>query len=113
MVITTPELALGFQLAGVETFAVGDVEQAEAMLRKLLAGDEASLVIVRRELLQAMSPRLQHQVEACYRPVVMDIPGGMPTLPGESRRRQINELVRRAIGFQITFGAEGPQPETK
>jgi vacuolar-type H+-ATPase subunit F/Vma7 len=106
MVITTPDLAPGFQLAGVETFAVESVEKAEEILRKLLAGDEASLIVIRRGLWQAMPPRLRRQIERSYRPVVMDIPGSAPTLSGETRRRQIAELIRRAIGFQITFGTE-------
>ncbi len=106
MVITTPDLAPGFQLAGVETFAVETVEEAETVLQKLLTGGEASLIVVRRALLQAMETRLQRQVEASYQPVVMAIPGAMPTLARGERRRYISELIRRAIGFQITFEGE-------
>jgi vacuolar-type H+-ATPase subunit F/Vma7 len=113
MVITTPDLASGFQLAGVETFVVEDVEAAEDVLQKLLAGGEASLIIVRRALLQAMDSRLQRQVEASYQPVVMAIPGGMPTLTRGERRRHITALIRRAVGFQITFGGEQPQADSK
>lgn len=109
MVITTPNLAPGFQLAGVETFAVDSVEQGEKILRQLLSGNEASLIVVWRGLLQAMSPALRRQIESSYHPVVMDIPGSMPTPAHGERRRQISELIRRAIGFQITFGGEPPQ----
>jgi vacuolar-type H+-ATPase subunit F/Vma7 len=112
MVITTPDLAPGFQLAGVETFAVESVETAEEVLHKLLTGDEASLIVVRRDLLQAMTPRLQRQIKTSYRPVVVDIPGGIPTTPGEERRRQVAEIIRRAIGFHITFGTEQSQADT-
>lgn len=106
MVITTPDLAPGFQLAGVETFAAADPEEAEVMLRKLLTGGEASLIAVRRALLEAMDARLQRQVETTYQPVVMAIPGAMPILGREQRYRAVSELIRRAIGFQITFGTE-------
>jgi V/A-type H+-transporting ATPase subunit F len=112
MVITTPDLAPGFQLAGVETFAVENAENAEAVLRELLVRDEASLIVVRQDLLQAMPHRLQRQLEASYRPLVMAIPGGTPTGPTEERRHYIAELIRRAIGFQITFGAERPPAES-
>jgi vacuolar-type H+-ATPase subunit F/Vma7 len=104
MVITTPDLAPGFRLAGVETFAVESCEKAEALLRQLLEGGEASLIAVRQDLLQAIDPRLQRHIETSYRPVVMLIPGGTPTTSGEGRRRYISELIRRAIGFHITFG---------
>ena len=103
MVVTNPELATGFQLAGVETFAVEDVENAEELLQKLLTGNEASLIVVHRNLLQAIGPRLRRRIERSYRPIVVDIPGGLSTAPGEERRRHIIELIRRAIGYHITF----------
>lgn len=106
MVITTPDLVAGFQLAGVETFAVEDVEAAEAVLQQLLTGGAASLIVIQQTLLQAMNPRLQRRAEASYQPVVMAIPGGLPTLTRGERRRHVSALLRRAIGFQITFGGE-------
>lgn len=106
IVITTADLASGFQLAGVETFAVEDVSAAETVLRQLLVKGEASLIVVGRALLQAMDARLQRQVETSYQPLVMAIPGAMPTLARRERHRHITELIRRAIGFQITFGEE-------
>ena len=106
MVITTPDLAPGFGLAGVEAFAVDSPEKAEAVLRELLEGGEASLIAVRQDLLQTIDPRLRRQIETSYRPVVMLIPGGTPTTTGEGRHRYIAELIRRAIGFHITFGTE-------
>ncbi len=109
MVITTPDLATGFRLAGVEAFAAESPERAEAILCKLLEGEEASLIAVRQDLLQAMDRRLQRRIENSYRPVVMAIPGGTPTTSGEGRRRYITELIRRAIGFHITFGTERPR----
>jgi len=112
MVITTPDVAPGFELAGVETFAVESVSQAESILDELLTGDEASLIVVRQGLLEAMSARLQRQVGRSYRPVVIAIPGGMPTLTSSGRRqRYISELIRRAIGFRITFGPAQPEAE--
>jgi vacuolar-type H+-ATPase subunit F/Vma7 len=106
MVITSPDLAPGFQLAGVDTFVAETVEDAEVVLQRLLAENEASLIVVRRALLQAMDVRLQRQAEASYQPLVMAVPGGRPTLTKGERRRYISEFIRRVIGFQITFGTE-------
>ena len=80
--------------------------QAEATLSQLLAGDKASLVVVCRSLLQGVSFQLKRQIEASYGPVVIDIPDGQPVLPQESRRRQLSELMRRTIGFQMTFSSD-------
>lgn len=107
MVIATPELAPGFQLAGVETLVVESPAQAEATLSQLLASDNISLVVVCRSLLQGVSSRLKRQIETSYPPVVVDIPDGQPALfPPESRRHQLNELMRRTIGFQMTFTSD-------
>jgi V/A-type H+-transporting ATPase subunit F len=106
MVITTPDLAPGFQLAGAETFVVESAEEAKTVLQQLLEGDEASLIVLRQDLLGAVPPRLQRQIDASYRPVVMAIPGGTPTTSAEEHRRYIAELIQRAIGFHITFGTE-------
>jgi hypothetical protein len=43
MVITTPDLAPGFQLAGAEAFAVESAGEAERVLQELVEGVEASL----------------------------------------------------------------------
>jgi vacuolar-type H+-ATPase subunit F/Vma7 len=109
VVITTPDLAPGYQLAGVETHAVAKPEKAQALLRNLMQGEDASLIAVRQDLLEGIDPRLQRQIDGSYRPIVMAIPGGGLALRGEGRQRYIAELIRRAIGFHITFGAERPR----
>jgi vacuolar-type H+-ATPase subunit F/Vma7 len=109
MVITTPDLTPGFQLAGVETFAVENPDQAETVLRQLMTGGEASLIVVRQGLLEAMSAPLQQQVRYSYQPVVIAIPDGVPTTPGRRRQHYLSELIRRTIGFQITFGSSQPE----
>jgi vacuolar-type H+-ATPase subunit F/Vma7 len=106
VVITTPDLAPGFQLAGVETYAVAQPEKAQTLLHSLMQGEDASLIAVRQDLLTGIDPRLQRQIDASYRPIVIAIPSGGLALPGEGRQRYIAELIRRAIGFHITFGAE-------
>ena len=111
MVITTPDRAPGFELAGVETFAVENVTQAETTLEELLTGDEASLIVVRQGLLEAMDAGLQRRVSRSYRPAVIAIPGTVSIVPGQRRQRYISDLLRRAIGFRITFGPMRPQAE--
>lgn len=105
LVITTPDLAPGYQLAGVETFAVQTVEEAETTLSKLLDERDASLIIVRRALLQAMDPRLQRRLEASVQPVVMPIAGRPTHIPGKEYRHHLLQLIRHTVGFHISFGA--------
>lgn len=109
MVVTTPDLAPGFQLAGVETFAVEDAGQAGTILRQLLSEDEASLIVLRQGLLDTLDSGLQRQIRRSYRPVVITIPGGISAPFSHRRQRYISELIRRAIGFRITFGSLQPE----
>ncbi len=109
MIITSSDLAPGFELAGVETYCADHPAQAQALLRELMAGDEASLIAIRQDFLRGADLRLQREIDRSYHPVVMVIPGGTPGLPEEGRQRYIAELIRRAIGFHITFGPERPK----
>jgi V/A-type H+-transporting ATPase subunit F len=111
MVITTPELASGFELAGVETFTAEDGQQAESILRRLLKERDASLIAIDERFMKDINPRLQRQLETSYQPVVMPIPGGAQAVPGEERRRYIASLIRKAIGFHITFGEKAEEAE--
>jgi vacuolar-type H+-ATPase subunit F/Vma7 len=104
LVITTPDLAPGFQLAGVETFAVDTVAEAEATLTTLLDDRDTSLIIVRRALLQAMNPHLQRRLESSAQPVVMSIAGRPTSIPGHDHQHHLSELIRRTVGFHINFG---------
>lgn len=104
MVITTPDLASGFQLAGVETFVAENAQEAETILHRLLDEGAASLIAVRQDLLQGMDLLLQRRIETRYPPVVMTIPAGVPVPAAQERRSYIAQLIQRAIGFHITFG---------
>ncbi len=55
--ITTPDLAAGFQLAGVEAFSVHCAAEAEEVLRRLFKEGGASLVIVHQDLLEDFENR--------------------------------------------------------
>lgn len=112
IVVTTADLVLGFQLAGVEAYAAAQPKQAQALLRNLMQNGDASLIAVRQDLLTGIDPRLQRQIDVSYQPIVMAIPSGGLALPGEGRQRYITELIRRATGFHITFGAEQPHRQS-
>lgn len=103
MVITTPDLSAGFQLAGVETFVAANVGEAETILDELMAGRGASLILVRRSLLAGMNLHLHRRIAASYQPLVMALPGGAPTASRQGQRHYVTELIRQTVGFQISF----------
>lgn len=108
LVITRPSLVHGFHLAGVEAFSAEDVETAQEIIESWLEGGEAGLLAIDDGLLDHMDPILLQRLESSENLPVLAIPGGEPIGPEVSRRYRITEMIRRAIGFHITFkGEEG------
>jgi vacuolar-type H+-ATPase subunit F/Vma7 len=110
IVITTPDLAPGFELAGVDTFAVDSRERAQSLLREFLEKAQPDLIAVCSDLIEDMDLQLQRRVDRSYHPVVIAIPGGTPSITESGRQRYIAELIRRAVGFQITFETKRTSP---
>ena len=108
IIITTPDLAPGFELAGAEVLAVTKIDEVEAKLRDLLEKEETSLIAIKRGLLEALPSRLRRQINTTYRPAVMAIPGSGHTESDDAHQRYIAEMIRRAIGYQLTFGTRRP-----
>jgi vacuolar-type H+-ATPase subunit F/Vma7 len=106
MIITRPSLAAGFQMAGVEAYPAEDAESAQEVLEGQLAGEEINLIAIDDGLLAMMDPNFVRRMQASGRVLYMAIPGGRPLGREASRRHRIAEMIRKAIGFQITFKDE-------
>ncbi len=111
LVITRPNLAVGFQLAGVETFGVEDEEAAQELISAWLEEDEANLLAIDDGLLELMDPVFIKRLESCERLPYLSIPGGRPLGLEATRRYRIAEMIRQAIGFHITFKGEEEESE--
>lgn len=106
IIVTRPALAAGFHLAGVEAFAAEDVESAQELISGWLEEGEEGLLAIDEGLLAHMEPAFIKSLGAApYLPYV-SIPGGRLVGPEISRRHRIAEMIRRAIGFHITFKGE-------
>lgn len=107
IVITNPDLAPGFRLAGVETYVAETPEEARKWLVELLDSGEAGVVAMDEAYLATLDPPTRRRIEQAYRPVVIGVPAGTAGESQAQRRRRLAELIRRAIGVRITFrGAE-------
>src|SRR3972149_5651742 len=106
LVVTRPSLVPGFHLAGVEAFPAEDVEAAQRLIAEWLDTNEAGLLAVDDGLLAGFDPGFRRRLEAADRLPHLAIPGGESLGPETSGRRRIAELIRRAIGFHITFRGE-------
>lgn len=113
LVITRPELAVGFSLAGVEAYSAPDVETAMELIDGWLAEGESGLLAVDDTLLTKMDARILRRLEAAEQMLFLAIPGGEGAGESEYRYQRISELTRRAVGFHSIFKTETAEDNQK
>ena len=106
IVITRPDLAAGFRLAGVETVSAVSCQDAHRHLLTLLDDEEAGIVAIDQAYLDTVDSVTRKRIESAYRPVVIGIPMGQAGGAAAARRLQLADLIRRAIGVRISFRGE-------
>jgi vacuolar-type H+-ATPase subunit F/Vma7 len=111
LIVTRPSLAPGFELAGVEAYGVEDVETAQELIDGWLNAGETGLLAIDDGLLAHMEPASINRLEAAEDMPFLAIPGGEALGPEASREHRIAEMIRRAIGFHITFKGEKAEEE--
>ncbi|HWP57649.1 MAG TPA: V-type ATP synthase subunit F [Candidatus Acidoferrales bacterium] len=103
VVITRPAQAAGFALAGAESYSAANAGEAKEILLRLMEDPEVGVVAIDAGYLNALDQTTRTQVSESYAPVVVALPSGLPTEAGERPGEQIAEMIRRAIGFRISF----------
>ncbi len=110
LVVTRPSLAAGFHLAGIEAYPAEDEESAQEIIAKWLDSEEINLLAVDDGLLANMDTSFLKRLEAAENLPYLAIPGGQSLGPESTYRHRIAQMIRRAIGFHITFKEETEQP---
>lgn len=105
LVLTTRDLSVGYRLAGATTIEVGSTAQASATLEELL-DSENGVIAVHAPYFDALPRPLRRRLESLRTPLVVPLPAGTATEPTGDRRQRLMELLRQAIGYEITFGDE-------
>lgn len=106
LVVTRPTLVPGFRLASVNAYGAEDVETAQELIDGWLKAGEVGLLAIDDGLLEHMDPSFVKHLEASEKLPYLAIPGGGPLGTEVSRRHRIADMIRRAIGFHITFKGE-------
>jgi vacuolar-type H+-ATPase subunit F/Vma7 len=94
------------QLSGVEVIRAEDFESARAQLLELMDDATIGLIAVSAALMEQLDEGARRRLELRDKPVVVALPTGGPTMGFPSRHAYLAALMRRAIGFQITFPGE-------
>jgi vacuolar-type H+-ATPase subunit F/Vma7 len=106
LIVTRPSLVAGFHLSGVEAFAAQDVASAQELIGGWLDEGEQGLLAIDEDYLAHMDTDFIKRLQAATHLPHLAIPGeGWPG-PESSRRTRIAAMIRRAIGFHITFRGE-------
>lgn len=106
LVITRPNLQPGYQLAGVQAYAATGADEAAALIGRFLDSGEAGLLAVQEELLAGLRPDLRQRMNAAVELPYIALPGGEPASTAVSAHFFVSEMIRRTVGFQLTFGGD-------
>lgn len=106
LIVTRPALVPGYQLAGVEAFAARDAAEAQQLIAKWLDAGEAGLLAVDEAFLANFDSAFLQRLAAAEQLPHMALPGEQLAGAELSGRSRIARILRRAIGFHITFQGE-------
>jgi vacuolar-type H+-ATPase subunit F/Vma7 len=106
LVVTPPELESGFRLAGVPTVPATSAAEALAHVEQALAAAMEGVVAVHEPFLDAVDEADRARFERSVAPVILPLPAGRGAPDEERRRARISAMLRRAVGYHITFGEE-------
>ena len=105
-IVTRPTLVTGFHLAGIDAYGAEVVETAQELIDKWLNAGEVGLLAIDDGLLAHMDAAFLKRLDASENLPYLAIPGGQPLGAEASQRHRIAAMIRRAIGFHITFKGE-------
>jgi vacuolar-type H+-ATPase subunit F/Vma7 len=105
LVLTIRELAVGYRLAGVATLEVASPDETQSRLLELLQ-HEQGVIAVHAPYFHALNRSLRRQLDATDKPLVVPLPAGTAVEEAGDRRDRLLQMLRQALGYEITFGDE-------
>jgi len=106
VVLTDPDTAYGFRLAGVDVYEAEDPAEAKREINRLLEDENTGILAVNEGFLAAIDDRARSRIEATYRPIVVSLPVKEKLGAVGERRAFLARLVHRAVGFDVTLRKE-------
>jgi len=108
VVLTTPELAPGYRLAGAATIPVASPEGAAAELRELVdTRGEKGVIAVHEPYHDRLDRKLRERFDETSEPLVVPLPSGEGAEGTGGRRGRLLQMLWQAVGYEISFDAEG------
>ena len=108
LILTAPELAPGYRLAGVATIGVDSPDDAAIRIRELIGAPGGhGVVAVHEPYLNALDDDLRRQVDVSREPLVVALPPGEAEAGVSERRERLLRMLWQAVGYHITLEPEG------
>lgn len=98
VVVTDPETAPGFRLAGVDVLEASTEEEAKKIIPSLLFKDDTGIVAINEDFIESLDAKLLEKIEKSHRPIIISIPSRTRRI---DRADYIERMLRRAIGYNI------------
>lgn len=104
IVLTTPELEVGYRLAGVATHTVDSTIETEHTLHDLLdASAEGDVIAVHEPFFQELDRPLRQRIDAILTPLVIALPAGRHADVEAERRARLLRMLWQSVGYEMTF----------
>jgi len=100
-VVTGPETADGFLLAGVKVDTVRTADETEARLKAVLEEKDCGLLLVDELLLDQVGEPLLRRLERAALPIVVPLPLDMTWWREKRGMDYLLRLIRRSIGYHM------------
>ena len=100
IVVTDPDTAPGFRLAGVDVMEIQNSEEVRTLLPSLLLKDDTGIIAINEDYMASLDEKMMEKIERSYRPIIIPIHSGAKRL---GRTSYIEGLLRRAIGYNIVL----------
>ena len=100
-VLCRPEVAAGFDLAGVQALEAQTAEDGVARLRELLARPEVGVVLVEEAFHDRLPDDVRRQLGRKALPMVVPFPSPAWEERPEAAESYIVELLRQVIGYRV------------
>jgi len=108
IVITTPDLEPGYKLAGASTIPAASPEEAAAELLELVDGrGERGVIALHEPYHSGLDRETRRRFDETYEPLVVALPSGEAGTEDGGRRERLLQMLWQAVGYEITFDAEG------
>jgi len=100
-VLTGPESAPGYRLAGLEVEVARDPAAAKEALVRLIQSEDYALVAVDQGLLPDPGQAVKKERRDRALPVLLGVPSSKAALAGEDAAEYMRRLIKDTMGYEI------------